>query len=136
MSDIQTELSELTDQRLDYVMARSKVNSDAAGFRDAGIGKTTFYSWDSKEREKLNSLANRIKHETAFQAMMILQSATEKAAQAKVEALDSRDPRIKQAVATEILDRVIGKATSTVQVTGANGGAIVVDWDGIDSNQD
>lgn len=132
MDTLQTELAKLSDHRLNYVMARSKVNSDAAAYRDAGIPKASFYKWEQAERDSLNDLAMRIKRETAFQAIMILQEAAEKAAQVKVDGLDARDPRIKQAAATEILDRIVGKPTQRQEVTGAEGGTITVELIGDD----
>ena len=117
MSDLRTELNQLKDQRLDYVMARSKVNSDAQGIRDAGISRATFYTWAQIERDRLNEIAQQLKRETALKAIMILQTATEDAARVKVDGLKSRNEHIKQDVATEILDRGIGKASDKLDVT-------------------
>ncbi|MFA5715761.1 MAG: hypothetical protein WC998_08470 [Candidatus Paceibacterota bacterium] len=117
MNNLQIELNQLEDQRLAYVMARSKVNSDAQGHKEAGITHATFYSWKKEERKKLNELAQKIKREIALRAIMILQDATEEAAIVKVHGLKSRNEHIKQGVATEILDRGIGKVTDKVDVT-------------------
>lgn len=95
-------------------MARSRVNSDAQGYSEAGIHKNTFYSWPAQEREKLNDIAQRFKRETATRALMVLQDAAEAAAKVKVDGLKSRDERVKQAAATEIIDRTIGKSEQPV----------------------
>ena len=117
MNNLQIELNGLEDQRLAYVMARSKVNSDAQGHKEAGITHTTFYTWKKEERDHLNGLAQKIKREIALRALMILQDATEEAARVKVGGLKSRDERVKQGVATEILDRGIGKVSDKLDVT-------------------
>ena len=135
MDDLRTILDQLSDQRLDYVMARSRVNSDAAGMKDAGLSRATFYGWPTEERERLNELAQRVKREVALRATMILQGAAEEAAQVKITGLRSRNEHVKQDVATEILDRIIGKAANKTEITGKDGGAIVINWDD-DGNQD
>lgn len=132
MDNLRTELDQLEDARLAYVLARSKVNSDRQGYMDAGIAKASFYTWTSDEREKLNNLAQQLKRETATRAIMVLQDATEDAALVKAAGLKSRDERVKQAAATEILDRTIGKTTTTVALTGSNGQPIVIKWDDSD----
>lgn len=114
MEDLRAELDHLEDKRLAYVMARSRVNSDAQGYSEAGIHKNTFYSWPADEREKLNDIAQRFKRETATRALMVLQDAAEAAAKVKVDGLKSRDERVKQAAATEIIDRTIGKSEQPV----------------------
>lgn len=119
----------MTDQRLDYVLARSRVNSDSQALRDAGISRGTFYTWPVEEREQLAELAQRVKREAALRAMMVIQDAAESAAQVKVSGLKSKNEHIKQDVATEILDRIVGKAVNKTEVTGKDGGAIVVAWD-------
>jgi alanyl-tRNA synthetase len=126
MNDLRAELDQLQDARLDYVLARSKVNSDAQGYKDAGVSKATFYSWPAEEREQLNELAQRIKREVATRVLMVLQDSAEQAATVKVAGLKSRNEHIKQDVASEILDRILGKATQRAELTGAGGGPVTL----------
>lgn len=135
MDDLRTILNDLEDRRLDYVQARSKSNSDAEAYREAGISKTIFYSWPAEEREKLNAIAQRMKRETVARAWMAIQDAAADAARVKVEGLRSRDERIRQSAATDILDRNMGKPKQAVDVT-SNGETIKAytiitpdDWD-------
>lgn len=127
MNDLRADLDDLTDERLDYVRARSLVNSDAQGFRDAGISKSVFYSWPAEEREKLNAIAQRMKRETVARAWMAIQDAAADAARVKVEGLKSRDERIRQGAASEILDRNMGKPKQAVDVT-SNGESVKFDY--------
>jgi hypothetical protein len=117
MDDLQTALATLEDKRLDYVRARSLVTSDAQAYRDANIAKAVFYSWPAEEREKLNELAQQLKRATVARAIMVIQEAAEEAARVKVAGLKSRDERIRQSAAAEILDRSMGKAAQSVDVT-------------------
>lgn len=116
MDNIQAELDKLEDNRLDYVMARAVVNSDADGYKTAGIPKATFYTWPAEERARLNNLAQRFKRETASRALKVLRDATVEAAEVKVAGLKSRDERVKQSTATEILDRTVGRVPAEVDL--------------------
>lgn len=117
MNNLRTELDKLKDKRLDYVMERAKSETDIAAYKKAGISKTTFFAWGKEEREHLNEVAQMIKRETATRAIMVLQDAAEEAARVKVAGLKDRDARVKQAAATEILDRTIGKSMEKVDLT-------------------
>ena len=117
MDDLQTVLSQLEDKRLDYVRARSLASSDAQAYREAGVAKALFYSWPAEEREKLNELAQQLKRATVARAILVIQEAAEEAARVKVEGLKDRDKRIRQAAATEILDRNVGKPKQGVDFT-------------------
>jgi hypothetical protein len=44
----------------------------------------------------------------------------------------SKDPRLQMA----FIEIAYGKPPQRTEITGANGGAIIVDWDSIDDNQD
>lgn len=117
MDNLQAELDQLTDQRLDYVRARSMVNTDSEGYRNAGIAKASFYTWPSDEREKLNAIAQWLKRQTVVRALMVMQDAAEEAARIKVSGLKSRDERIRQSAATDILDRNLGKPSQSIDMT-------------------
>jgi len=126
MNDLRAELDKLEDARLNYVMARARVNSDAQGYKNAGIPITSFYTWPAEERERLNNLAQRVKREAAMRALMVLQDAAEEAARVKAAGLRSRDERIKQSASSDILDRTIGKPTAPVEISGQGGDPLQV----------
>lgn len=125
MTDLRQLLDKLEDKRLDYVICRSKVNSDRQGFLDAGISKATFYTWTEEERNYLNDIAQKVKREAATRALMVLQDAAEDAAKTLVDGLKSRNDHVKIDAAKDILDRTAGKAQNKVDVT-SNGETIVV----------
>lgn len=125
MNDLRTELNQLSDLRLIYVMARSKVNSDAAALRDSGLSKATFYGWELSEREHLNELAQAIKRSVAIRIITKLEDAGEDAVNALLATLKSRNENVKQKAAIEVLDRIIGKAPQTITGTGDNGEVII-----------
>jgi hypothetical protein len=124
LDDLRTVLDGLQDKQLAYVVSRSKSVSTAEALRNAGIGKNVYYKWTEEEREYLEEVAYKLQRENAVRAMMILQDNAIKAAEVKVAGLTDRDSRVKQSVATEILDRTIGKASDKLDIT--SGGEPIV----------
>jgi len=74
----------------------------------------------NRDVEKLNEIARQIRVDTNFQAKRILKEAVAEAARIKTNALKHRDERIKQAAATEILDRELGKPTQRQELSGVD----------------
>lgn len=126
MDDFRAVLDQLEDAQLDYVFERSRARSDAEAIREAGVPRSTFYSWPKEERDQLNEHAQHLKRRRKLAAELHLEEAAEQAAIVKVEGLESQKERIKQAAATEILDRTIGRPSQRHEVTGAGGGPVRV----------
>jgi len=117
MDTLATILDGLEDAELSYVLARSKVTSDKAGYEAAGVSKSAFYSWTTERREDLNNRAQALKKNRAIAAELIFIDALEKAAQLMVNQLDSDKEHIAQSAAKDILDRAMGSAVRKVDVT-------------------
>ena len=128
MDDLRTVLDGLQDKQLAYVISRSKSVSTAEALRNAGLGKNVYYKWTEEEREYLEEVAYKLQRENAVRAMMILQDNAVKAAEVKVEGLKDRDSRVKQSVATEILDRTIGKASDKLDITSGGDSIFQVEY--------
>lgn len=128
MNDLQTELNNLEEREFTYVIARSKFNSDNKAIKDCGISSSTFYSWEENKREKLNELAQRFKRETGIRVLMIMQDNAERAAKTVTNLLDSRNETIKLKASQEVLDRSVGKVSQSFEVSGKDGGSIVVEF--------
>ncbi len=127
LDDLERQLEALEPPWFDYVWERSQVNTDAAAYKAIGISRSGFYLLDATERERLNTLAKRLRKERILHAEMALRRAVVEAATVKVAGLQNRDPRIKQASATEILDRVLGKPITRADIT-SGGERIVLKW--------
>lgn len=109
-----------------YVMARSKCLTDKSAYTECGISRSSFYEWEEDRRQYLNELAQRIKRETSFRALMILQDNAEKAAETMGRLMDSRNENIKFRASQDTLDRTVGKPTQPLEVSGKDGSAIEV----------
>lgn len=112
------ELKRLNRNRFDFVLARSRLSSNDAALNEISLTKGWYYKFSEEERRYLEELANELHYEQAIQAVLILTSKVNDAAQIKVEGLKSTDKRIQQDVASEILDRVIGRPMQRNEITG------------------
>jgi thermostable 8-oxoguanine DNA glycosylase len=128
LEDLRTVLDGLQDKQLAYVLSRAKAVTTAEALRNAGLGKNVYYKWTEEEREHLEEVAYRLQREQAVQAILVLQDSAKKAAEVKVAGLNERDARVRQSVATEILDRTIGKATDKLDVTSGGESIIQVEY--------
>ncbi len=117
MTELSQVLTELDDREIDYVFARSDATSNQDGLKRANLS----WGWlRNRDVEKLNEIARQIRVDTNFQAKRILKEAVAEAARIKTNALKHRDERIKQAAATEILDRELGKPTQRQELSGVD----------------
>lgn len=132
MDDFRTELKELDERELSYVIARSKFNSENKALKDCGISSSTFYGWEESKREHLNNLALKFKQDAAIRAIMKLQDHAEEAVDVITSLMTkSRNDNVKLKAAQDVADRTIGKPTQKTEVTGEGGGALVINlsWD-------
>ena len=134
--DLRQELEKLDDNRLAFVLARSKTTSTKKACADADISTSTFYSWE--DRAQLEEIANLMKVDRAVEVEMQLRNALPDAVQVVIDGLIERRYDTKFKAAVEILDRTLGKATQNVnQKTEVSGKVeLVVDWDDVADDQD
>ena len=109
---------QLSPDQLRYIYERVTTRTDAEAARNVGLSPETVYNWPEK---RLVQEAVRLMVDDGLQASLdILRRNLARAARVKVAGLDSRKEAIKQAAATEILDRFHGKPTqqSNINVSG------------------
>lgn len=115
-------LRDASPEQRKWVAARLLVTSDAAAARDVHVDPTTVCRWSNKAQ--LDAAVELLLVNVQEAAKLHLQNAGTEAARVKVDGLKSRKENIRQDVATEILDRLIGKAAQPI--TGPEGGALIV----------
>lgn len=95
-----------------------------------GLEPDTVYRWGNE----VDSAVAYMRDKARDAAFGVIESSVVKAATIKRAGLDSSDEKMRQDVASEILDRVMGKATQKQEVTGPDGAALVIryvnDWRG------
>lgn len=112
------EIKRLNRSRFDFVLARSDTDSNQEAYTAIKKSESWFYKFSELEREELIKLADELHYSKAIKAQLILQEAADEAARVKVNGLRSRDQKIQQASASEILDRTVGKPGDNLTVKG------------------
>jgi hypothetical protein len=112
-------------RRYAIAMLESSTKKEAAEL--VGIEPNTAYKWG----DEINKVVDFMRANIEASAMGIILNAASKAAAVKSGGLDSEDERVRQGVATEILDRMLGKPTQRSELTGADGGPVefsITEW--------
>jgi uncharacterized protein YcgL (UPF0745 family) len=108
-------LKNLNRRRFDYVLARAQVDEIQKALEMVGLTKGWYYQFPPAEREELEKLAEELHYEHGLAAFYTLVQVSQRAAQVKAEGLDSLNEKVRQAAATDILDRVLGKPKQPVE---------------------
>lgn len=126
LTDANEILTCATPEQYKWVMARLSTKTDKEAAGKVGIHPTTVSRWNNKA--DLDLAVNLLLREPREAALAILTDAVIDAATLKVKGLGARD---KQQVATEILDRILGRPTQRQELSGKDGGKIKVSLDDI-----
>jgi len=111
-------LKRLSIDQIRYVVARQQCATDAEAARAVNIGRRTVYNWGDDVRLAVRLMAQdglttalHIRHEHLAEAMLV-----------KIDGLKSNEERVRQSVATEIIEWETGKATQKQEVDVTSGG--------------
>lgn len=115
-------LAQLTTDQIRFVVARQECSTDTDAAKAVGLSRSTVAHWPDVVQDAVRLMAL----DGAATASHVRRRNLAKAMLVKVRGLDSVDERIRQSVATEIIEWEMGKATQRQELTGADGGAIVV----------
>ena len=131
-TELEKTLNELKSdmEKYNLVYALSEGYSVEESLKKAGRSKGWFYDGLSKdEQARLKAIACELNANTTAKAKLILDNAKIKAAEIKVAGLNSRDERLKQSVATEIIERTIGKVPDIMDVKNSGDVTLKVIYD-------
>lgn len=107
---------QLSRNQRKYVVATQECATKKEAAELVGIQPDTVYRWPSIVDEAVELFSINVE-----QAVLgVLESAAAKAAMVKAKGLDSTDEKVRQAVATEILDRNLGKPTLRQSINQSN----------------
>lgn len=114
----------LTDSQWRFVtaMIENPEFSKADGARHVGLKPNTVYTWAAHVDEALELARSDIQ----MAALQARKAALLKAIRVKVRGLDSKDERVRQSAATEIIEWELGKPTQRQEHSGPDGGALTV----------
>jgi len=131
-SELEKTLNELKFdmEKYNLVYAMSEGFSVEESLKKIGRSKGWFYDRLPKdEQNRLKAIACELNANTTAKAKLILDNAKIKAAEIKVAGLNSRDERLKQSVATEIIERTIGKVPDIMDVKNSGDVTLKVIYD-------
>jgi hypothetical protein len=130
--ELDAALAQLSTDQIRFVVARQDCATDKEAARAIGIKPDTVYHWPEIVKDAVRLMAG----DGLTTALHLRRRALAKAMGVKVHGLDSGDERLRQAVATELIEWEMGKATQKQEVTGLAGGPLRVifeeatDWRG------
>ena len=105
-------LSALLPDQLRFVVARLQSRTDKAAAEEIGIAPDTVYGWPNKDQ--IDEAILLINAEPIDAARKIRKKNLVKAMMVKAKGLDSKDERLAQAAATEIIEWELGKAKQAI----------------------
>jgi hypothetical protein len=100
-----------------YAVARLEYSQKKEAAVSVGITAETVYRWPDFVEEAVAYLLLEARNS----AMDILESGVVRAAMLKLEGMEVDDDDLQQKIASEVLDRVLGRATQRTELTGADG---------------
>ena len=120
-SDVSKRLSEilptLTENQLRYVIARQSFPTKKEAIEAIGLKRQSIYHWPEIVEEAVQLVAL----EALESAKLILKRYVTEATMVKVAGLGSKNEQTRQRIASEILDRVLGKAMERAEIGSGTG---------------
>lgn len=104
-------LAQLSTERIRFVIARQECKSDKDAAEAIGIKPDTVYHWPEIVRDAVRHMAA----DGLTTALHMRRRHLAKAMAVKVAGLDSNNERLRQSVATELIEWEMGKATQPTE---------------------
>jgi len=109
---LQEQLARLSNDQLRYVLARLRTSSMRNACVATGISESTVTHWPDYVDETVTLLL--LDTVAAARALMVRTLA--QAMAVKAQGLESKDEKVKQAAASELLDRTLGRASQSLDL--------------------
>lgn len=109
-------ISRLSTDKLKFASARVLEKDDKSAAIAIGISPQTAYNWPAEDKEVIRYIVANYTTDATSSAVALLKQHLLDAAIIKVSALKSLDEKEKQAAATEILDRMLGRSRQAIDV--------------------
>lgn len=118
-------LSRLTKNQLRFIVALQEHSSKDEAAKAIGVKLPTVYNWP----EEVDEAARLMAEDVVLATIELRKRNLIKAMGVKAAGLDSKDERVRQNVATEIIEWETGKAPQSVALTGAGGKDLIPERD-------
>jgi len=120
--DIARIFPQLTHNQLRFVVAMVDFDSKRDAALAIGLKPNTVYRWSPIVDEAIQL----VNEDVAASALQVRKRNLLKAMLVKVTGLDSGDEAVRQKAATELIEWELGKAAQRQEITGAEGGPLVI----------
>lgn len=114
---LQAALSGLTMTQIRFCIARLEHKSDKDAAQSIGISEQTVYSWDNKNQ--VREAVDLMRFDGMITALEIRRRNLAKAMAVKAAGLESDNEKIRQDVATELIEWELGKAQQKTDISGS-----------------
>lgn len=110
-------LRQLSSSQLRFVSRRVWTDTDADAARELNISPSTVKAW-KQNGAPIDESVRLMKHDGVIMAAEMMRRALADAVEVKIGGLCDRSSSIRQAAATELIDRNMGKPTQRQEVIG------------------
>ncbi len=122
-TELDAVLSRLTMDQIRFVIARQEAFSDKEAAENLNIKPKAVSNW-KQSGAPIDEACHLMAMDGMITMLHIRRRVLAKAMAVKAAGLESDNERVRQSVATEIIEWESGKATQKQELTGANGGPI------------
>jgi hypothetical protein len=120
-------LCQLSTDQIRFIVARLEAATDKEAAQSIRIKPDTVYHWKSREGAPIEDALHLMAQDGLVVAQHVRRRNLAKAMLVKVGGLDSDDERLRQTVATEIVEWEMGKAQQSTKLEGAgDNGELVI----------
>jgi len=114
-------LTRLSVDEIRFLVARAEVTTDKEAARVIGLSPNTVKSWPMERKEIIREGLRYMAEDGVITALHLRRRSLAKAMAVKIKGLEADDDRLRQSVATEIIEWEMGRATqpNTNEVDGA-----------------
>ena len=119
IEELEAVLARLSVDQMRFVIARQEYSSDKAAAESRDIKPATVKDWKQKGYP-IDEAVRLMAHDGLIMARAIRRRSLAKAMAVKVAGLDHGDDKLRQGLATEIIEWEMGRATQHVETQGDN----------------
>lgn len=123
-TDLEQILEQLSVDQIRFVIARSNSVTDKEAAEKVNLNYGSIRQWPKDIKELIDQACHLMAEDGLITALHLRRRALAHAMEIKLSGLDSRDERIRQSVATEIIEWEMGKAMQRQELSGKDGGPI------------
>jgi len=131
LDDLQDVLRCLSTDQIRFVVARQEFSTDKEAAQAVRVSAATVKRW-KQEGLPIDQAVRLMAFDGLIVATELRRRHLAKAMAVKVKGLDSIDEKLRQGVATEVIEWEMGKATQRAEVTGEDGAPLAIrfvnDW--------